>query len=56
MKNTQDTVILGNIANIDVDETESDNEAFAAPPAPELELTKATMLPFKDHKFGRVFT
>ena len=55
MKNTQDTVILGNVANID-DETESDNEAFAAPPAPELELTKATMLPFKDHKFGRVCT
>ena len=56
MENTQHTGLLGNIANIEVDETEIDTEAFAAPPAPELELTKVTMLPFKDHKFGRVVT
>ena len=49
-ENSTATIVL---EIFDKDETESDTEAFAAPPAPELELTKSTMLPSKEHKFGR---
>ena len=52
-ENSTATIVPENVSNIDMEETESDTEAFAAPPAPELELTKSTMLPFKEHKFGR---
>ena len=40
------------VATVDMEETESNSEAFAAPAAVEHELNKTTMLPFKDHKFG----
>ena len=54
--NSTYNIILANVSNIDIEETESDMEPFAAPPAPELEITKSTMLPFKDHKIGRSCT
>ena len=51
-ENTPQEIVPAVVPTVDLEETESDNEAFAAPSAEEHELNKTIMLPFKDHKFG----
>ena len=52
-ENTSAQIVPEIVLTIDLEESKSDTEAFTAPRAPEHDLTKNTMLPFKDHKFGR---
>ena len=57
-ENQKEQVVSESVAQLQsgvvAEDTESDNEPY--PGSTKQQLTKTTMLPFKDHKFGTNFT